>query len=185
MLDYVYYFDELGGKPMLFAREVGGPQFKSYEEFLASIGEEAAGERSYTILPHAFDYLEKVVVDGTEGSSFQFAFLALLGDQFYLSWHALYNDFVVLCELRDAEPIAERLRGAQPGLSDEEVEQVKSINYEPTTAINGDAVTVRMVVFSNWGGFWENLYVMDRQNPYHLLDMKQNVFMPYDCGTAF
>ncbi len=109
-LDYVYYLDELGGKPLVYARKVGDPPFQSYDEFLESIGQERSGERSYINLPNAFDYLQKIQVDGTEASYFQFDILAELGDQFYLSWHALYNDFIILCDAGDLKPVERELK---------------------------------------------------------------------------
>jgi hypothetical protein len=97
-LDYIYFSDELGGKPVVYASKPGATPFQSSEEFLKFYGEELSGERSYGIVQHAYDYLDKIRIDQSPESYFQFITLALSGDQFYLFWHGLYNDTKILCD---------------------------------------------------------------------------------------
>lgn len=102
-LDYIYFNDELGGLPLVYARKPNSVPFQSYVELLKSFGEEMSGERSYGELRHKYDYLEKIQIDKTPESYFEFVTLAFLGDQFYLSWHGLYNDAIILCDLNDMQ----------------------------------------------------------------------------------
>lgn len=184
-LDYIYYLDDLGGKTMIYARKVGDPPFQSYDEFLKSIGQERSEERSYKNIPNAFDYLQKIQVDGSEASYFQFDVLAELGDQFYLAWHAQYNDFIILCDAGDLKPVERELN--KNGLTFPQAgwEKAKAIDFQPSILISGDTVTIRLIIFSKWGGFWEELDVVDKNNPYHMLDIHQNVIVPYDCGFNY
>ncbi len=79
VLDYVYHYDGMGGRPVLYARPEGLALYRSYEEFAASSLEADA-------------YLKAVVVDGTPESYFELVVLSIMGGQFYLDWHANYND---------------------------------------------------------------------------------------------
>jgi hypothetical protein len=184
-LDYVYYLDDWGGKPMIYARKVGDAPFQSYDEFLASIGQERSGESSYQNLPNAFDYLQKIQVDGSAVGYFQFGVLAELGDQFYLSWHALYNDFIILCDSGDLASVERELKAYGLTFPQSDWEKAQTIDFQPAVSINGDAVTIRLSIFSKWGGFWEELDVVDKNNPSQMLDFHQNVLVPYDCGINF
>jgi hypothetical protein len=107
-LDYLYFLDHLGGKPVLYARPIDNAPFQTYEEFLQSYGEEISGESSYAALNHAYDYLDQIQIDGSPESYFQFIVLALLGDQFYLDWHGLYNDTMILCDSSDLARVDRR-----------------------------------------------------------------------------
>jgi hypothetical protein len=185
-LDYVYYTDDIGGKPMLYARKIGDPPFKSYDDYLASLGEERSGERSYNNLPHAFDYLDKIQVDGSEDGYFQFYVLSELGDQFYLYWHALYNDFIIICDNSDMQVVEHKLRNYNLTFPKDDWEKAKAIDFTPTVTINGEEVTDRLVIFSKWGGFWEEIVIFGKEDPYNnVLAYQQNAIVPYDCGILF
>jgi hypothetical protein len=51
--------------------------------------------------------------------------------------------------------------------------------------IKEDSVIVRFVSFTKWGGFYENVYEMDIDNPLNLLDVNFNPLIEYDCGILF
>jgi hypothetical protein len=185
-LDYIYFGDELGGKPVVYAREPGAAPFQSYEEFLKSYGEELSGERSYGTVQHAYDYLDKIQIDQSPESYFQFITLALSGDQFYLFWHGLYNDTKILCDPGDLQYIEADLKDFDLTLPPEVVDRLGSIDFEPVVLLGEDTVTVRFVSFSKWGGFFENVYVLSRdEGPVKLIDSQWNPLIEYDCGIAF
>jgi hypothetical protein len=48
VLDYVYFSDDLGGKPLVYARKSYAKPFETYDEYLASINEVQTDERSYS-----------------------------------------------------------------------------------------------------------------------------------------
>jgi hypothetical protein len=185
-LDYLFFGDDLGGKPVLYARKTGAAPFKTYEEFLKSYGEELSGERSYAAVNHAYDYLDKIRPDGSPESYFQFISMALLGDQFYLFWHGLYNDTIILCDPSDLQYVTEDLKDYDLELPAAVTGRVEDIDFEPVVLVGEETITVRFVSFSKWGGFFENIYTLDRnRESIKLIDSQWNPLMEYDCGIAF
>lgn len=184
-LDFLYFSDELGGMPLVYARKSNSAPFSSYNDFLKSFGEEVSNERSYGTLRHNYDYLEKIQIDRTPESYFEYTTLALLGDQFYLVWHANYNDTRILCDISDVAIIRGELEGLNTQFPQTVEDQIDEIEFEPAVIIQEETVTVRFVSFTKWGGFFENVYVMDINNPMKLLDVKFNPLIQYDCGFLF
>lgn len=64
-------------------------------------------------------------------------------------------------------------------------DRIEQIDFSPMVIIDENSVTVRYVTFTKWGGFFENVYVMDKDNPMQLLDVKFNPLIEYDCGISF
>ena len=185
-LDYIYFSDELGGKPLLYARKSGATPFKTYEEFLKSYGEEMSGERSYSQLNHAFDYLDKIQTDKSPESYYQFIVLASLGDQFYLSWHGLYNDAKILCDPSDMKYVNDDMKDFDVEFPQNVKDGITEIDFKPVVAVGEKTVTVRFVTFTKWGGFYENIYNMEKDTvPMKLIDVQWHPLIEYDCGISF
>ncbi len=184
-LDYVYFQDELGGKPLVYARKANAAPFHTYEEFLKSYDEEMSGERSYDQLNHVFDYLGQIQIDKTPESYYEFVVLAFLGDQFYLQWHGLYHDSKILCDPSDMHYVYEDLNSFGVEFPQSVKDNLEKIDFRSTVLINSDTVSVRIVAFTKWGGFWENIYVMDKKDPMNLKDVQSNTLLEYDCGISF
>ena len=184
-LDYVYFNDELGGLPLVYARKSSSAPYKSYSELLKSYGEDVTGERSYGELLHKYDYLEKVKIDKTPESYLEFVTLAFLGDQFYLWWHGLYNDAVILCDSSDQQYVDAELNDFEIEFPQDVIDRIDKIDFTPIVIVDESTVTVHFVTFTKWGGFFENIYVMDKGDPMQLLDVEFNPVVEYDCGIAF
>lgn len=184
-LDYIYFQDELGSKPLVYARKSSTAPFHTYEEFLKSYGEEMSGERSYARLNHAFDYLQQIQTDKSPESYYEFVLLAFLGDQFYLQWHGLYNDSKILCDPSDMQYVNKDMNDFEVEFPEEVKNNIEKIDFKPAILTNEDTVSVRIVAFTKWGGFWENIYVMDKENPMNLKDVQSNTLLEYDCGISF
>jgi hypothetical protein len=191
VLDYVYYSDGMGGLPVVYARKESDPPFNSYDEFLASYGEESGDERSYNLsMPHGSDYLEKIVVDGTAESYFEFLTLAWLGDQFKLEWHGMYNDYKFMCDYSDMKYVYDSMSifdyGEEKFLLPADVEfNAQFIDYTPRVSVNAENVLIRLVMFTKWGGFNELYYTVGRDDPMDVQDSQINSILEYDCGIAF
>lgn len=170
---------------MVYARKSNAVPFQTYEEFLGSYGEEMSDEASYAQLNHAFDYLEQIQVDNSPESYFQFVVLAILGDQFSLSWHGLYNDVKILCDSSDMTYINEDMKDYSLVFPQGMTDRIEQVDFEPVIIVDENTVTVRFVTFTKWGGFFEFVYVMDKQNPMQLIDAKYNPLIEYDCGIMF
>ena len=184
-LDYVYFNDELGGLPLVYARKSSDSPFQSYSELLESFGEEVSGERSYGALRHKYDYLEKIQIDKTPESYFEFVTLAFLGDQFYLWWHGLYSDAKILCDYSDVQYVDADIQSFELEFPQDVKDGIDEIDFSPLVIIDESSVTVRFVTFTKWGGFFENVYVMDKDSPVMLLDVQFNPLIEYDCGIDF
>lgn len=184
-LDYVYFNDELGGLPLVYARKSSDAPYQSYSELLQFYGEEISGDRSYGELLHKYDYLEQIRIDKSPESYFEFVTLAFLGDQFYLWWHGLYNDAKILCDNSDMSYVDEEMAGFDIEFPPNVKDRLAQIDFMPVVLVDETKVTVRFVAFTKWGGFFENVYVMDKENPIQLLDVQFNPLIEYDCGINF
>lgn len=184
-LDFLYFNDELGGLPLVYARKTSSASFQSYIELLKSFGEEMAGERSYGQLRHEYDYLEKIQIDKTPESYFEFTALAFQANQFYLWWHGLYNDLKILCDSSDMQYVNADMQGFDIEFPQDVKDRIEKIDFSPVVIVGENDITVRMITFTKWGGFYENVYVMDKENPMQLLDVQFNPIIEYDCGINF
>jgi hypothetical protein len=110
-----------------------------------------------------------------------------MGDQFYLDWHANYNDAVVIVGNEGLEKIIKERSDTSFGTPFTNLQQAKAKRIDPTPeVIFSDAyVTVKVVWFTKWGGFFETTYQVNRQFP-HLIQVKEteNLF-EYECGIMF
>lgn len=185
VLDYIYFSDELGGLPLVYSRDENAPQFKSYEEFMASFDEEVTNERSYDSLYHNYDYLVDVHIDGSPESYLEFISLVMLGDQFYLWWHGLYNDTRLMCDASDLSYVKQDLQQFELTFTDDELAQINRINYTPKVDIQESQVAIRVVTFSKWGGFYEYTFYVEKDDPFQLIDVQSTPLLEYDCGIAF
>ncbi len=184
-LDYMFFYDELGGKPVLYSVKNGDGPFLYYEEYVAYLGEEMEWERSYMNLYYSYDYLQHITIDDTPEGFFQYLILVMLGDQFDLFWHALYNDTIIICDSSDINSVNSELEAWDVEFPDESAAKGPDIELTPYVIFDTDTVKVRFIQFSKWGGYAESIYTLDRQAPYKLLDVEWNVLIEYDCGIAF
>ena len=179
-LDYVYFYEFAGGEPLLYARPLDVYPYLTYSEFYTATG--------ITInSPQRNDYLEHVRVDGTAEGFFELALFHLMGDQFYLFWHANYNDATALCDQTGMEEIISGLEDSDFGLPipAEDAVQARALDLEPTVEFGQDTVSVTFVFFTMWGGFRQQTYVFAREFPHTLVRSNQTELVPYDCGIAF
>lgn len=171
-LDFVYKYDYLGGYPTLFAV----PQ--------------AMGEfRSWADVPPGMDYyLYHVQVEDSPEGFLQYAILASTAEQFYLHWHANYNDLQIVCNQKAVRNIVKAIQRGDYGqtLTAESRKQALNIqDVEPTVTITDQTVEVRLVTFTKWGGFYRATYIFDRSFPHIIQDARQEPLAPYNCGIVF
>ena len=169
MLDYVYFAPGGDGLPYLYARQEGEQPFATYSEY-----EEAGFE----------DYLGHIQVDGTAEGFFEFAVLSIMGQQFYLSWHAKYNDREVVSSRERLEVIIDMLNEEYAPLTEEQVEAVMNLDVTPITKFEGEKVLLRILVFTKWGGFYERIFTIDRNFPHQIIH-EDIQLVPYNCGVMF
>lgn len=173
-LDYVYHQDGMGGYPLLYARPVGQPPYPDEAAY------RAAGDHP--------NYLSFVEPQDTPQGYFDFAAFATMANQFYLDWHANYNDWQIVCGPADIDAIIASLGTAgTPGrpMTAEEKKSARAIpDVPPTVQLGADTATVTMVAFTKWGGFVRRTLTITRSG-HSIIDDQDRPLAGYDCGVAF
>ena len=173
-LDYVYVNESLGGFPLLYARLESQTPFGSMKDIPEN-----------TQLPDFREYLE---VDGMELGYFEYVVLNTMANQFYLDWHALYNDTEIVCNKDEVNAIIADISDGSFGNPLDVAGQVKARamkNIEPAVQLTGHDAIVEVIVFTKWGGFYRQTYTISRSFPHTIIDVKDENLVPYDCGVMF
>lgn len=174
-LDWVYFYEGIGGEPLLYARPVDQPPYRTAAEY-----GEAEGHWS---LPET-RYLDHVQVDGTAGGFFQFVVLHAMGSQFYQYWHAAYNDTIIVCDRAGLEALLSP-SGPSGRLPLDLREKALTLDLKPVVELEEDLVLVRVLTFTKWGGFKEKRFTIRREFPHEILQIEEQTLIEYDCGFTF
>ena len=172
-LDYVYRIDGLGSFPYLYARPVDQPPYASIEDVPEG-----------TELGNFRDRLE---IEDVEQGYFEYAVMDMLAGQFYLVWHANYNDREIVCNRDAADAIVDGLNAGDFGskLDAKQKAQVRAMtNIEPAVTLTQDSAIVEIVIFTKWGGFFRQTYTISRSFP-HEVEVEEENLVEYDCGIMF
>jgi hypothetical protein len=172
VLDYVYDYNGMGGRPVLYARPEGEALYATYEDFAASALEDDA-------------YLKAVVVDGTPESYFELVALSIMGAQFYLDWHANYNDTRIVCDTAALENLLDTIGTVGNEMRAADQVRARRIDLEPVIVVGEATVQVQIVTFTKWGGFFRETYSLERPYPYTIMDVQVEELVAYDCGIMF
>jgi hypothetical protein len=175
VLDYVYCFDGFGGYPMLYVRPESATPYRTCSEYLNALHAAGSDDR--------YDYLNDIHVDGTAEGFFQLVVLRTMGNQFYLHWHAGYNDALIVCNRMALEDLLTVGQGSR--VPEEVADQARELDLTPVVEMGEDTVTVRVVIFTNWGGFIRLNYTIRRDFPHEFVDFSEATLVPYDCGIQF
>ena len=173
-LDYVYMSESLGGSPLLYARPESQALYASMEDVPEN-----------TQLPDFHEYLE---VEDVEQGYFEYVVLNTMANQFYLDWHALYNDTEIVCNRDEVNAIIADISAGSFGNPLDIPGQVKAHamnNIEPVVQLTGDNAIVELILFTKWGGFYRQTYTISRSFPQKVIDTKSETIVPYDCGVVF
>jgi hypothetical protein len=183
VLDYVYFSTGMGGEPILYTRPETDPRPQTFAEFKEATGTTLDSESRH-------DYLSRIQMDGTPEGFFEWIVLRVMGGQFYLFWHANYNDVEVICNSARIKEIVSDLRTCQGRDEDycmtrKEKREAQEIAVQPVVEYGADTVTVRVVTFSDWSGFVQRTYTVRKSFPHEILGDSVTVLVPYDCGIQF
>ena len=173
-LDYVYQIDSLGGYPLLYAHPVEQSPYAS----VTDIPEDTQLQ----------DYQEYLTTDNTEQGYFEYVVMDIMASQFYLYWHANYNDTQIVCNRQQMYDIVKQVNTGDFGVTMDTSQQAKVRtlrNIVPVVLLEGDTATVEVVTFTKWGGFYRYTYTISREFPHTILDLKEENLLPYDCGVMF
>jgi hypothetical protein len=173
-LDYVYQVDSLGAFPILYARRADQPAYVSTKDLPASL--------------EISDYLSHIVIDNTEEGYFEFVAMNIMARQFYLDWHANYNDTEIVCTKRAVNDIIADINDGNFGLPLDAPQQVKArtmTDIEPLVKLTEDSAVVELIFFTKWGGFYRSTYTISRSFPHTIIAVNEETIVPYDCGILF
>ncbi len=180
VLDYVYLRESLGAHPVVYARPKADAPFATYADLQASLGGTRPGS--------PFErYLGRVRPDGTPTGFFEWVVLGIVGEQFYLDWHAAYNDSEVVCDRAALEGIVAEISKPQigAGMKPEDVARARGLDVAPGVLVAGEQATVSLVTFTAWGGFARRSCTVTVRAPHRLIGQKEDPLLPYDCGIRF
>jgi len=173
-LDYVYHQDGMGGYPLLYARPVDQAPY--------------VNETEYALAPDQPDYLAFVIPQDSPEGYFEYAAFAMLANQFYLSWHANYNDWQVLCGQDDVEAIIQSLDSKDAfGIPMTAIQkrQARAIeDPQPSVELTDETAIVKILVFTKWGGFYRRTFTIHRAD-HVIVDEQDEALVEYDCGIMF
>jgi hypothetical protein len=173
-LDYVYQNDGLGAYPLLYVRPIDQSPFAS-----------AADIPENTQLPDFHDYLD---VEDVEQGYFEYVVMDIMANQFYLSWHANYNDLEIVCNRGEVNDIVKDVSSGNFGVAMDLAQQARArtmSNIEPVVRLTGSVAVVEVITFTKWGGFYRETYTISREVPHTVIDVQQENLVPYDCGVMF
>jgi hypothetical protein len=185
-LDYVY--DAYGGNgyPVLYTRADGMQRYATFSEYQQA-ADGLAGEDAQALLQQG--YLAHVIPEDTEDGYFQMAVLYLLGEQFYLLWHANYDDDIIVCDQDHLEKALEDyvmwIVEYDPGDAEDILEGVEDVSLEPEVLLREDVAEVSLVYFTKWGGVYRVTYEISREKPYPIVETNLENLYEYDCGIMF
>jgi hypothetical protein len=173
VLDYVYHYDGMGGRPILYVRPASQPPYITEADL--AVASETPG------------YMDYIHVDGSPDSYFQLAVLSKMGSQFYLYWHANYSDSQIMCDKVDVTGIVNSLYG-DFGYPISPMGRIRAIllkDIAPVVNIGEQTAGVRIMSFTRWGGFYQQIFTITRSMPHTILDVQEKNLVPYDCGVMY
>jgi hypothetical protein len=182
VLDYVYhYMTRFAGSPCLYARRIDEKPLGSFHEY------NKWAERN--------DLNSFLVADGSPDSFFQLTVFRRLAEQFYLYWHANYNDIRILTAPAEIEALISEANEEDFGkkFTDEQVEAMRAVDPRPAVHLGGyiadfggfgDTV-VTYYEFSKWSGLMQCKDFYVGQHTYDLIDTARLPKVEYHCGFCY
>jgi hypothetical protein len=191
VLDWVYDFNGSGGNPVLYVRPEKEAPFKTYQEFGAAAELAAEPANDYSLIwmvkgENAAVDGNRIKIDGTNEGYFEYTVLQILGGQFYLWWHANYNDTRILCDAADIDDILLMIdNSGYMKINEDFKKDARNINAQPVLEISGGNVTVKLLTFSMWGGFSRSQYTISRNYPHAVTGLSEETLLEYYVGITF
>lgn len=174
MLDYVYHeIKGFGGFPRLYARRADGEPLETFEQY---------DERKREIRPR-----DHLVSDETSDSFFQLKVFECLAEQFYLHWHANYDDRMIITSRQEVEAMIAMLDREAFGasLTESQTSAIRGIDPMPFVVWDDFEVAVTYCLFTRWGGFYRMKDTFFRYPPYPTVGVSDLERVEYNCGVCY
>ena len=176
-LDYIYHYDGMGGYPILYARPADQAPYTTEADFTQAMkqaGIEKANEQ----------YIPYLQIEDTAEGYFDYVVFKLMAAQFYLYWHADYNDKQFVCDGAALEALLKQKRMGY-AIPITASLQARLLKLEPVVKLETETVTVQVITFSNWKGFVQETWTINRRVPHNIVSVDNKVLIPYNCGIMF
>ena len=178
VLDFAYYPNLV---PHIYARKTDEPRCPRPEQVRGRGRERTEAEHWLAFSHGAFGYHHHIHVDDTEEGFFQLVLLVIMGAQFYLWWHANYNDWAVVCTHAALEALV-----SAGSLSPHWIcERARDFDLAPSVKMSEDEVVVSVALFTAWAGLHRRWFSIRREFPHQILDSRIRTLVEYDCGLVF
>jgi hypothetical protein len=193
VLDYYMFGEDMfGSRPLIYVRKEGQSPISSYEEFEKWMQKQPDEDATYKFVSLVMEgdksgLNDHIIVDGTTEGYFEYVLLNMMGGQFYLSWHANYDDATIISSTASLQKIideGEVFRDNQPY---PESIQRKTRYLEPdvTVVFANSKVQVSVLCFTKWGGFIRRTFTINEKAPHSITNIKDNTQVEYECGVMF
>lgn len=175
-LDYAYAYSQLGGSPVLYARRIWSVPILTHSAYRNTRPEtDATGQP---------EFLRHVRVDGTPEGFVQLAVLHVMAHQFYLFWHANYNDERIVHERSQLEALLAK-QDVFKKPSSEEKQKALSVDLQPVVEMFDASVRVSCLTWTDWGGLYRKTFIFSRDFPHRLHKTEKEQVASYFCGAVF
>jgi len=192
VLDWVYYYNGSAGEPIIYVRAESQKPYTNYEEYATAMLNQEGMDEAHGIVTPLWNeqsgvFEDKIRIDGTEEGFFEYAVLQVAGGQFYLFWHANYNDWEIVCAQDKLDEIIEDRTNSSFGkdMLPEVAKEARKLDCKPIIAFKDDTATVSVVVFTKWGGFKRLTYTIKQEYPHTIIDVQTETLVEYHCGVMF
>ena len=128
---------------------------------------------------------ESIIVNNTEQGFFEYLLLNIMGGQFYLSWHANYDDIMIICDCSALELVIDETQDFGLELPVDSILAASELDLSPKIEFTEDNVIITAVFFTKWGGFLRGTFTIKREFPHDIIDGEWEVLIEYECGVMF
>lgn len=172
-LDYIYPVDFLGSFPLLYSRPVDQEPYASAADVPEGV--------------ELGNFRDRLVIEDVAQGYFEYVVMDIMAGQFYLVWHANYNDLQIVCDKDAATAIVDETNAHDFGMKFDlsQQAQVRALtDIEPVVRLTDDSAVVEVVTFTKWGGFFRRTYTIRRAFP-HMVEVNDENLVEYECGIMF
>lgn len=181
VFDYIH-LEGSNGYPVLYGQKDSENPLLTADEYIRKFPLKEFGPPEYIL----GDWSSAVELNPTSSGYLELAALHLIGNQFYLYWHANYNDRVIIASTAKLEEVlnSENLifNGGLP--IGYRIEATK-LNVRPSVEVAEDAVWVSLLTFSKWGGFVRVELAISKEHPHKILLEESETLIDYVSGILF
>lgn len=177
VLDYIYHYDGMGGYPILYARPADQVPYSTEADFVQAM-KQAGIEGIHD------QYTSYLQIEDTADGYYDYVVFKVMAAQFYLYWHADYNDKQIVCDSTALEALLKQKRAGY-GIPITANLQARLLKLEPVVTLQDETATVQVITFSNWKGFVQETWTINRVAPQGVFKIDSKVLIPYNCGIMF